>query len=329
MGEPRVLITAFPPFSKFDSNVSQSVLKRLEAEGVQGLDIVTWLLSVDEDGSRAVADQIGKDIQVDGILHLGLAARRNSICLERRARNEFSMKEPDNSGRLLDSGEIVRGAPTEILTTAPVHVIDEEFEHDEHIRWSEDAGGFVCNETIYRTLYAMQDRWEAPLPALFVHLPPEDEIPLNVQVEAVSRIAFCLVCKPTYEVVGGLLFDDEDRILACRRPPGDAWAGWWEFPGGKIEAGEGPDSALIRELIEEIGVSTQPKFVVEKISHEYEDRLVMLQIWDCGVIEPATIRLSEHDEARWLSADELLDVKWLPADLPIIERWNREGIPRT
>ena len=329
MSEPRVLVTAFPPFSEFDSNVSQSVLNRLEADGVQGLDIVTWLLSVDEDGSRAVADQISKGIQVDGILHLGLAAKRNSISLERRARNKFAMIEPDNSGRLLDSGEIVRGAPTTILTTAPVHIMDEEFEHDEYIHWSEDAGGYVCNETIYRTLYAMQDRGDNPLPALFVHLPPEGEISLNDQVEAVRRIATCLVCRPTYEVVGGLLFDAEGRILACRRPQGDAWAGWWEFPGGKIEAGEGPSAALIRELIEEIGVSTQPKFMVEEISHEYDDRSVKLQIWDCGVIEPASIRLTEHDKARWLSADELLDVKWLPADLPIIERWKREGIPRT
>ena len=329
MSEPRVLVTAFPPFSEFDTNVSQSVLNRLEAEGVQDLDIVTWLLSVDEDGSRAVANQIRKGMQVDGILHLGLAARRKSISLERTARNEFSMNEPDNSGRLLDSGEIVRGAPKTILTTAPVHVMDEEFEHDEHVCWSEDAGGYVCNETIYRTLHAMQDREESPLPALFVHLPPEDEISLDAQVEAVRRIATCLVCRPTYEVVGGLLFDAKGRILACRRPQGDAWAGWWEFPGGKIEAGEEPESALIRELIEEIGVSTQPKFMVEQISHEYDDRSVKLQIWNCGVIDSNSIRLVEHDEARWLSADELLDVKWLPADLPIIERWKREGIPRT
>ena len=328
VSEPRVLVTAFPPFSDFDRNVSQSVLERLEVEGVQGLDIVTWLLSVDEDGSRAVAEQIQNDIQVDGILHLGLAARRGSIFLERLARNEYSMNEPDNSGRLLESGAIVEGAPATLQTTAPVHVMDEEFEHDEHIHWSEDAGGYVCNETIYRTLHAMQAREEAPLPALFVHLPPEDEVPLDAQVEAVRRIATCLVCRPTYDVVGGLLFDAEGRILACRRPKGDAWAGWWEFPGGKVEPDEEPASALIRELTEEIEVSPVPKYMVERVFYEYDDRSVRLQIWDCGVIDPASIRLSEHDEARWLAVDELLDVKWLPADLPVIERWSREGIPR-
>ena len=129
------------------------------------------------------------------------------------------------------------------------------------------------------------------------------------------------------EVVGAILKKD-DKILIAKRKFGKNMAGFWEFPGGKIEAGEGPDTALIRELIEEIGVSPHPKFMVEQISHEYDDRSVKLQIWDCGVIDPDSIRLIEHDEARWLSADELLDVKWLPADLPIIERWKREGIPR-
>ena len=328
MSEPRVLVTGFPAFSNFETNVSEKVLASLKAEGVRGIDIVTWLLSVDEAGSRAVAEQIREDMQVDGILHLGLAARRNSICLERQARNGFSMTEPDNSGRFLDSGEIVRGGPPILLTTAPIHVIDEEFEHDEHVDWSEDAGGYVCNETFYRTLRAITGSRLDPVPALFVHLPPEAEVALDEQVDAVRRIANCLVLRPTYEVVGGLLFDSDGRVLACKRPEGDAWAGWWEFPGGKIEPHEGPELALIRELIEEIGVSTNPTRKIEQTSYDYPDRSVNLQLWDCGVIDPDSIRLAEHDEARWLSEEELLDVKWLPADLPIVKRWRCEGIPR-
>ena len=117
-------------------------------------------------------------------------------------------------------------------------------------------------------------------------------------------------------------------MLACRRPEGDVWGGWWEFPGGKIEAHEGPESALIRELVEEIGVSTKPTRRIEQTRYEYPDRSVKLQLWDCGVVDPDSIRLIEHDEARWLSVEELLEVKWLPADLPIVERWRREGIPR-
>ena len=328
MSEPRLLVTGFPAFSEFESNISEEVLARLEDAGLPGIDVVTWLLSVDEAGSRAVAEQIREGIQVDGILHLGLAARRDSICLERQARNDFSMREPDNSGRFLDSGEIVGDGPRTLLTTASIHVMDEEFEHDDNVGWSEDAGGYVCNETFYHTLLAIRDSGNDPIPTLFVHLPPEAHVALDTQVDVVRRIAARLVSRPTYEVVGGLLFDSEGRILACRRPEGDAWAGWWEFPGGKIEAHEGPESALIRELVEEIGVSTKPTRRIEQTRYEYPDRSVNLQLWDCGVVDPDSIRLIEHDEARWLSVEELLEVKWLPADLPIVERWRREGIPR-
>jgi len=328
VSEPRLLVTGFPVFSNFKSNISEEVLSRLEETGLPGIDVVTWLLSVDEDGSRAVAEQISDGILVDGIIHLGLATRRDSICLERQARNRFSMRESDNSGRLRDSGEIVEGGPPTLLTTASIHVMDEEFEHDDNVGWSEDAGGYVCNETFYRTLLAIRDSGNNPIPALFVHLPPEAQVALDTQVDVIRRIAVCLVSRPTYEVVGGMLFDSEGRILACKRPEGDAWAGWWEFPGGKIEAHEGPESALIRELVEEIGVSTKPIRRIEQTRYEYSDRSVNLQLWDCGVVDPDSIRLVEHDEVRWLSDEELLDVKWLPADLPIVERWWREGIPR-
>ena len=328
MSEPRLLVTGFPVFSDFESNVSQKVLDRLEDEGLPGIDVVTWLLSVDEAGSRAVSEQIREGIQIDGVL-LGMAARRDSICLEKQACNGFSMREPDNSGRLLDSGDIVEEGPPVLTTTAPIHVIDEEIEHDVNIAWSDDAGGYVCNETYYRTLLSIADLGRDSKPVLFVHLPPEAEVSIDTQVDAVRRIAVCMAYRPTYEVVGGLLFDDSGRILACKRPEGDSWAGWWEFPGGKIEADEGPESALIRELLEEIGVSTIPTRRIEQTSYDYPDRSVNLQIWDCGVVDPDSIRLTEHDDATWLSEDELLDVKWLPADLPIVERWRHEGIPRT
>ena len=96
MSEPRLLVTGFPVFSDFESNVSQKVLDRLEDEGLPGIDVVTWLLSVDEAGSRAVSEQIREGIQIDGVLHLGMAARRDSICLEKQACNGFSMRETDN-----------------------------------------------------------------------------------------------------------------------------------------------------------------------------------------------------------------------------------------
>ena len=126
---------------------------------------------------------------------------------------------------------------------------------------------------------------------------------------------------------GGIEFDEKGRILTCRRPSQDAWAGWWEFPGGKVDEGESASAALVRELMEEIGISSNPRNLVESTTFEYEDRTVRLQIWNCGIVDEKEIILNEHDESRWLSRDELMDVKWLPADLPIISRWSLEGIP--
>ncbi|MEC9263482.1 MAG: NUDIX domain-containing protein, partial [Candidatus Thermoplasmatota archaeon] len=103
--------------------------------------------------------------------------------------------------------------------------------------------------------------------------------------------------------------------------------GWWEFPGGKINPGEDAPVALLRELEEELRISPEPKEKVAHIDYDYDDRSVSLQIWNCGSIEPTSITLVEHDSARWLSRDELLQVKWLPADLPIIEKWCQEGLP--
>ena len=67
-----------------------------------------------------------------------------------------------------------------------------------------------------------------------------------------------MATKPRLEVVGALLFDSHERIMACRRPPQDVWAGWWEFPGGKIDEGESEKEALIREILEELGIIVEP-----------------------------------------------------------------------
>ena len=329
VGGPRILVTAFPPFSDFETNVSQSVLEQLDVDGIDGLDVVTWMLSVDKAGSGAVAAEIRAGIEVDGVLHLGLAAGRTGISLERFARNRYSMTKPDNSGRLQESGSIVHGGPETLVTTAPIHILDEEFEHDTDVQWSDDAGGYVCNETIYRTLNELQASNGPTLPAILVHLPPESEVPLEDQVAAVIRIANCLVTRPRYEVAAALLFDDQGRILSCCRPKGDEWGGWWEFPGGKINPGEDAPGALLRELEEELRISPEPKEKVAHIDYDYDDRTVSLQIWNCGSIESKSITLVEHDSARWLSRDELLQVKWLPADLPIIKKWSQEGLPES
>lgn len=333
VGSPRVLLTGFPAFGGHTVNVSHEVVRELQIRGIEGLDVTTMLLSVDERGSRRIAEMIRDGERFDAILHLGLAESREVISLERFAHNENAFRIADNSGRE-EFGPVVDGGVSRLETTASKHVLDEEFEHEGDVVWSDSAGAFVCNETIYRTLDAIAsaDARAADgriIPSIFIHLPSESYIGLERQIEVVGRAARALASKPRLEVVGALLFDELGRILACRRPPEDVWGGWWEFPGGKVDSGEVPRDALEREIMEELGIEVAPRAVVASLSHDYADRHVALDIWDCGVVEPSKIVPSEHDEIRWLDRHSLGSVKWLPADEPLIREWVENGIPKS
>jgi len=296
-----------------------------ESTGIDGITLETKLLTCDEEGSRRVSNLIEQGEKYDAIIQLGLADSRKEISLERWAHNYSNFTIPDNSGRMANEIIIERG-PEKYQATVSKHVLDEEFENDEDVVWSNSAGQFVCNETIYRTLNSIE-LMGGKLPAIFVHLPPESEISLTRQMEVISRIIKTLASKPRLEVVGALLFNSERRILACRRPPQDVWAGWWEFPGGKIDEGETEKEALRREIIEELGIIVNPKSRVASLQYEYEDRFVSLSIWDCGVVDHESIDVKEHDLISWLDQSSLNTVKWLPADEPLIEEWMRSGIP--
>ncbi len=296
-----------------------------ESTGIRGIKLETELLTCDEDGSRRVSNLIQQGEKYDAIIQLGLAESRNKISLERWAHNHSKFRIPDNSGRMVEEIILERG-PEKYQTTVSKHILDEEFENDEDIVWSNSAGQFVCNETIYRTLNSIE-LMGGKIPAIFVHLPQESEISFTRQMEVISRIIKTLASKPRLEVVGALLFNPERRILACRRPPQDVWAGWWEFPGGKIDEGETEKEALSREIMEELGIIVNPKSRVAALQYEYEDRFVSLSIWDCGVVDQESIVAKEHDLISWLDQSSLNTVKWLPADEPLIEEWMKSGIP--
>ena len=324
MALPRVLLTGFQPFHNNEENISEEVVRRFSRTGLKGVDLSTMVLSVDERGSRKCSEILGIDDSLDAIIHLGLSESRDKVSLEAIAKNLLEMSKPDNSGRMVRGSKIVHGAPDSLKITAPIHVLDEEFEHDERVAWSEDAGGFVCNETLFRTLEA---KGNGGTKVIFVHLPKKTHIRMSDQIDIVSRVIRCLSIKPLYRVVGALLNEPRGKILACRRPEGDAWAGWWEFPGGKIEEGESQEQAVVREIEEELGISVTPQSCVAQISHDYGDRDVELFIWKCAAVDPGAISPSEHDETQWVSQDELMNLKWLPADLPLVQEWASSGIP--
>ena len=121
----------------------------------------------------------------------------------------------------------------------------------------------------------------------------------------------------TVQVVGAaLLRDDPPRVLACRRVDPPALAGLWEFPGGKVDPGEDDPTALARELREELGVDAE---VGERLGPELSIRgTAVLRVYLARIRsgEPA---LLDHDEHRWLTADQLDDVPWIPVDRPLVD----------
>ena len=124
----------------------------------------------------------------------------------------------------------------------------------------------------------------------------------------------------TIQVVAALIFHG-GRLFATQRGYG-SWRDYWEFPGGKIEPGETPRSALVREIREELELSVNVLAPAGNVEYDYPDFHLSMQCFRCGIAggEP---KLLEHEAARWLSREELYSVNWLPADLlllPGIER---------
>ena len=200
---------------------------------------------------------------------------------------------------------------------------DEEFEHESDIAWSDSAGAFVCNETIYRTLEAIDSvaaktSDSRALPAIFIHLPPESEVSLERQVDVVRRVVLALASKPRLEVVGALIFDAEGRILACRRPPEDVWGGWWEFPGGKREIGETPEECLKREIREELGVGATRLKKIMTVKHSYTRFRVILHVFRC-CLNKGRLRPTGCKQWKWVSPSRLSAYPFPAANVKILE----------
>ena len=121
----------------------------------------------------------------------------------------------------------------------------------------------------------------------------------------------------TLEVVAAIIFDEQGRIFATQRGYGE-WKDWWEFPGGKIEAGETPQQALHREIREELDAEIEVGTLLHTINYDYPAFHLTMHCFRCTLAE-SHVTLLEHEAARWLAPDELQTVRWLPADEELID----------
>ncbi len=129
----------------------------------------------------------------------------------------------------------------------------------------------------------------------------------------------------TINVVAAIICDDfnnKTKVFATQRGYGE-YKGWWEFPGGKLEIGETPQEALVREIREELTVNITVGSLIKTIEYDYPNfHLSMDCFW--AEVESGNLELKEAEAARWLTKEELDDVEWLPADEILIDKIKAE-----
>ena len=120
--------------------------------------------------------------------------------------------------------------------------------------------------------------------------------------------------KKIIEVVGAAIIK-EDKVLVMQRSNQMTLPGMWEFPGGKVEANETEQEALIREIKEELNVTIKILDYINEASYDYEFGTVQLKVYTAEIIS-GQITLEEHSDGKWVTADELKNIDWAPVDIP-------------
>jgi 8-oxo-dGTP diphosphatase len=123
------------------------------------------------------------------------------------------------------------------------------------------------------------------------------------------------------KVVAAIIHDGENRILATQRGYGE-WKGWWEFPGGKVESDETHEDALIREIKEELSANIRVERILNTVEYDYPTFHLSMCCYLC-TLQSATLNLNEHIDARWVTESEIDCIRWLPADIEVVNELKR------
>jgi 8-oxo-dGTP diphosphatase len=116
------------------------------------------------------------------------------------------------------------------------------------------------------------------------------------------------------------IIESNGELLACRRAAHKNLAGKWEFPGGKVEAGETDETALAREILEELGTSVTVETLVETTFSSTNGLSIEMASYRCRLISERPTQSSDHDKLLWLTLEELQTLDWAELDIPVVEK---------
>ena len=334
----RLLLTGFEPFGGSDVNVSQDLVHAIASVMLLGdpwkevrhtssaeveVEIEGVVLPVDKEGSLATARRLLSGESWDGIVHLGVCGTCTTPRLELRAQDKLEMRIPDNSGRQVSS-ESLSGSG-DLWSTAPIKTWMQDWGID--ATPSVDAGRFLCNETLYRTLEAIQS---SPIPTLFIHFPPRDKYPFEQSLALVTDVLARLVHKPVLKVAGAL-FTHEHQFLLARRAPHELHSGTWEFPGGKLEPSESSVEAIVREIHEEFGWNIQSLPSIGTWYHELDHVTIALDVLPCTFIDMLPLLddrslWTSHDRVEWHTAMSCSELPFTGSDRDVVHALVKSGL---
>ena len=300
---PSVLVTGFEPFGKHETNISGIVASAISGKKVRGNVIETLVLPVNNDGAMAVSKLI-TERNFAAIIHLGLAENATSPRIEIRAKDILDFRISDNSGRKIINKAI--SGKGDLFSTIKPEDWDIERMVDSPII-SNDAGEFVCNETLYHTLSRIED----DTPCFFLHLPPKQNDAKGLVLQCLDR----MLRPPCIDVGAGAIIHN-GKFLAARRAPNEKHAGWWEFPGGKFEQGEDAAACLVREIKEELELEVTTGELIGTWIFDHDDVVVRLHVMECQIVD-GEMKLHVHDKTQWCDGPN--EVSWLGPDQEIAE----------
>lgn len=129
--------------------------------------------------------------------------------------------------------------------------------------------------------------------------------------------------KKYVHVVGAVMVNDEGKIFCAQRSKQMSLPDLWEFPGGKIEAGETKQQALMREIQEELECEIEVFEQIEDTTYEYDTFIVRLETFKAGILKGEPV-LQEHQASKWLAVEELEVLNWAAADVPAVKKIQKE-----